>query len=56
MTARGIVLDANVIIRAVLGSKVAALLLTHAGSVTLFAPDTAYEEARRHLPDDLPEH
>lgn len=56
MTARGIVLDPNVIIRAVLGSKVAALLLTHAGRVTLFAPDTACEEARRHLPDDLPEH
>lgn len=53
MTPRGIVLDANVIIRGVLGTRVAALLLAHAGRVTLFVPDTACEEARRHLPDIL---
>jgi len=50
MTSRAIVLDANVLIRAVLGSKVPALLVAHASRVSFLAPQTAFDEARRHLP------
>ena len=53
MTARTIVLDANVLIRAVLGSKVPELLIRHAEHANFAAPDTAFEEARRHLPNVL---
>lgn len=45
-----IVLDANILIRAVLGSKVLNLLLKYAGHVEFMVPDTAFAEAREHLP------
>ena len=45
-----LVLDANILIRAVLGSRVLQLLREHATQVNFFAPDTAFEEARDHLP------
>ena len=45
-----LVLDANILIRAVLGSKVLLLLRKYAGQVDFLAPDTAFEEAREHLP------
>ena len=52
MTAeRAIVLDANILIRAVLGQRVRQLVTDHAADVSFFAPDTAYAEAREHLPD-----
>jgi predicted nucleic acid-binding protein len=50
MTSRAIVLDANVLIRAVLGSRVPALLAMHASRVSFLAPQTVFDEARRHLP------
>lgn len=48
-----LVLDANILIRAVLGSKALFLLRTYAGRVEFLAPDTAFEEAREHLPEIL---
>jgi predicted nucleic acid-binding protein len=48
-----LVLDANILIRAVLGSRVLALLRTYAGQVEFFTPDTAFEEAREKLPEIL---
>ncbi len=45
-----LVLDANILIRAVLGSRVLALLCKYAKNVDFLAPDTAFEEAREHLP------
>ena len=48
-----LVLDANILIRAVLGSRVLALLRTYAGEVEFLAPDTAFEEAREKLPEIL---
>jgi predicted nucleic acid-binding protein len=36
-----LVLDANILIRAVLGSRVLALLHTYAEQVEFFTPDTA---------------
>jgi predicted nucleic acid-binding protein len=44
-----LVLDANILIRAVLGSKVLQLLLAYAERVEFFAPDIAFAEAREHL-------
>ena len=48
-----LVLDAKILIRAVLGSRVLALLRTSAGQVEFLAPDTAFEEAREQLPEIL---
>lgn len=51
--ARPIDLDANILIRFVLGEKVPALLAAHAATIDFLAPDTAFEEARSHLPTSL---
>lgn len=53
MIQRVIVLDANILIRAVLGERVRQLIMDHAAEVSFFAPDTAYAEAREHLPSLL---
>ncbi len=53
MTARAIVLDANILVRAVLGSRVPELLAAHAPQATFLAPDIAFDEAREHLPTIL---
>lgn len=45
MNDKAIVLDANILIRAVLGQ----LLLEHAPNVKFFAPDVAYVDAYRYL-------
>ena len=50
MSSKAIVLDANILIRAVLGSKVRALIVAHASTVKFFAPDMAYADARKYLP------
>jgi predicted nucleic acid-binding protein len=48
-----LVLDANILIRAVLGSRVLALLRTYAEQVEFLTPDTAFEEAREKPPEIL---
>jgi predicted nucleic acid-binding protein len=48
-----LVLDANILIRAVLGSRVLGLLRTYGGRVEFMAPDVAFAEAREHLPGIL---
>ena len=53
MPARPIVLDANILVRFILGDKVPALLAAHAAAIDFLAPDTAFEEARQHLPTIL---
>jgi predicted nucleic acid-binding protein len=46
-----IVLDANILIRAVRGRRVRQLIDTYAGQgVRFFAPDTAFEDAEKYLP------
>lgn len=50
MTRPTVVLDANILIRAVLGDRVRRLIEDHAAGASFVAPDTAYAEARRHLP------
>ena len=48
-----LVLDANILIRAVLGSRVLFLLRKYAEQVEFVAPDAAFQEARENLPGIL---
>ena len=48
-----LVLDANILIRAVLGFRVLLLVRQYAGRVEFCAPDTAFQEARAVLPEIL---
>ncbi len=50
MTGRRIVLDANILIRAVLGEKVRTLIATYAEEVDFGAPEVAFLDAAEHLP------
>lgn len=50
MSNKAIVLDANILIRAVLGKRVRDLLFHYAATVKFFAPDVAYADARKYLP------
>jgi predicted nucleic acid-binding protein len=46
-----IVLDANILIRAVLGRRVRHLLETYAAQgVRFFAPEIAFDDAEKYLP------
>lgn len=50
MTSRRIVLDANILIRAMLGKKVGGLLAKYAESIDFCAPSVAFEDAEANLP------
>jgi len=50
MSNKAIVLDANILIRAVLGKRVRELIVEHAVAVEFFAPDVAYAGARKYYP------
>ena len=50
MSKKSIVLDANILIRAVLGKRVRELTAENAETVQFFAPDVAYVDARKYLP------
>ena len=45
-----LVLDANILIRAVLGVRALAAITEYAGRVRFLAPTAAFDEARAHLP------
>lgn len=51
-----IVLDANILIRAVLGRRVKKIITDHAEHAEFFAPELAYAESERHLPEILAKH
>ena len=51
-----IVLDANILIRAVLGRHVRQILVDYAAGAWFFAPEVAYQDAHRHLPTILRKH
>ena len=53
MSKKAIVLDANILIRAVLGRRVRELIVDSAEVVQFFAPDVAYADARKYLPSLL---
>jgi len=49
MPNRALVLDANILVRAVLGERVRLVIAAHAEDVSFFVPDIAYAEAEEHL-------
>ena len=50
MSSSMLVLDANILIRAVLGNKVRTILTTYAGTVDFFTPDVCMVDAKKYLP------
>jgi len=50
MPGKALVLDANILVRAVLGKRVREVIETYAGRVSFFVPEVAYAEAEEHLP------
>ena len=50
MPNRALVLDANILVRTVLGERVRAVIGAHAEAVSFFVPEAAYAEAEEHLP------
>lgn len=53
MSGKAIVLDANILVRAVLGTQVRKQILANAITIKFFAPDVAFAEARKYLPELL---
>lgn len=47
---RGLVVDANILIRLVLGRRVRELVLEHTDRVAFFTPAVCYDDARKYLP------
>lgn len=53
MSRKALVLDANILIRAVLGQKVRTLIIEYAGQVDYFSPAVCFDDARKYLPQLL---
>src|SRR4249920_3919489 len=52
MSARkGLVLDANILIRAVFGTRVRSLLQTYEETASFFSPEVCFEDASQYIPD-----
>ena len=56
MPSRGLVLDANILVRAILGRRVREVIETYAGDVSFFVPESAYAEAEEHLTELVIKH
>jgi predicted nucleic acid-binding protein len=50
---KGLVLDANILMRAVLGRRVRELLETYEDAATFYSPDVCFADARRYLEKEL---
>jgi len=50
VVAKRLILDANILARAVLGVRVRALIERYAADVAFFVPESAIAETREHLP------
>jgi predicted nucleic acid-binding protein len=48
---KGLVLDANILIRAVFGRRVRELLEAYEDQVGFYSPDVCFEDARKYIPD-----
>ena len=51
MIRQALVLDANILVRAVLGQKVFRLLNQYRDTTAFFAPDDAFADAEKYLPE-----
>ena len=49
MPSKALVVDANILIRAVLGNRVREMIEAYAGRASFFVPEVAYAEAEEHL-------
>ena len=49
MSSKSLVIDANILIRAVLGKRVREVIEAHCEVITFFVPEAAYCEAEEHL-------
>lgn len=50
MPGKALVIDANILVRAVLGRRVREIIETYAERASFFVPEVAYAEAEEHLP------
>ena len=50
MPGKALVIDANILVRAVLGRRVREIIEAHAEQASFFVPEVAYAEAEEHLP------
>ncbi len=50
---KGLVLDANILMRAVLGRRVLELLEAYEDVATFYSPDVCFEDARHYVPQVL---
>jgi predicted nucleic acid-binding protein len=48
---KGLVLDANILLRAVFGQRVRELLEAFEDAVTFYSPDVCFDDARKYIPD-----
>jgi predicted nucleic acid-binding protein len=48
---KGLVLDANILLRAVFGTRVRSILQTFEETASFFSPDVCFEDARKYIPD-----
>lgn len=53
MSRKALILDANILIRAVLGKKVRTLIMVYANSVDFFTPSVCFDDAYHYLPELL---
>jgi len=53
---KSLVLDANILIRAVLGKKVNSLILEYSNKVAFYTPDLCFQDAEKYLPIILRKH
>ena len=52
MTARkGLVLDANILLRAVFGQRVRQILEAYEDQANFYAPDVCFQDARKYIPE-----
>jgi predicted nucleic acid-binding protein len=56
MSRQALVLDANILVRAVLGQQVFKLLNQYHSTTAFFAPDEAFTDARKYLPSIFKKH
>ena len=50
MPGKALVVDANILVRAVLGKRVRTIIEAYAEDVSFFVPEVAFAEAEEHLP------
>lgn len=53
---KSLILDANILIRAVLGKKVNSLLVQYSNQVAFYTPEVCFQDAEKYLPIILGKH